>query len=285
MQTLHENGHRVIALYRKLNERASRIPWDAIQGDLLESATLRKLSSIDFDLVVHCAATIPSKFFGTEAQQAANTNLLMDGNVVRLCAEKGRHLVYVSGTSVYGPGTGSAITEEAIVSPIGPYVAAKAESERHILGQLPEQSTILRVSSPYGPGQRSMNVIRRFIEQALAGVDLVYLGTGNRQQDCISANDVGNAILSVVGNADAVGIFNIASGTPVSMRALAELVVRTITGTRSRVLASQQPDPQDDYRPRFDIGKALKVLRWRPQVRLDDGIRTYAEYLKTTKAM
>ncbi len=283
-KNLYKHGYAVIALHAKPSQEKVSVPWDVLVGDLLDDNTLQRLSSMEFDLLVHCAAVLPKQFIGEEAERAAQANLLMDGLIVNLCLKRRCPVVYLSSTSVYGAGNGSMVTEETQLSPMGPYAEAKAESERRVLGELPGRSTVLRISSPYGPGQQTTTVLRLFIERALANLDLMYHGTGNRQQDFVSARDVGNAVLCAVSNSAVSDDFNIASGNPISMRQLAELVVQTVPGTRSRVIASLKPDPQEDYRAAFDIGKARRMLGWRPMVSLEDGIRSWAQHLKESRS-
>ena len=280
VRVLHENRYLVVALYRKLDERSARPPWGTVLGDLLDNSFIRTLGRVEFDIVVHCAAVLPDQFHGIHAEQAAQANLLIDERITSLCLEKGSRLVYLSGTSVYGMGSSSPLTEDADLSPIGPYVQAKVLSERRILDALAGASTVLRVSSPYGPGQRARTVLRLFIERSLADLDLLYHGSGKREQDFIAAYDLAKAILCSVYSAKGDGVFNIAGGHPISMQDLAELVVRTVPGTKSKALPSGQPDPQEGYRARFDTGKACRILGWRPTISLQEGILEWAEHLR-----
>jgi nucleoside-diphosphate-sugar epimerase len=279
VKALHKEGYFVTALYRKPE---AEYPWRAIQGDLLDNDTIMVLRSIDFDSVVHCAAMLPGQFHGENADHVSQLNLQIDERIVNLCQRKNCQLVYMSGTSVYGYGNGSHLTEEADLSPIGPYAEAKAKSERRILDELSNHSIILRVSAPYGPGQRTRTVLRVFIERALADLDLMYHGSGKRQQDFTAAHDVADAIVCAVSKMDVNGIFNISNGNPISMRDLAELVVRVLS-SKSRIVPSGRPDSQEDYRALFDISKASRILRWHPTVSLEKGICQWAEYLRKNK--
>jgi len=238
------------------------------------------LDQFTFDAIVHCAAILPVSQSGMEAEHAAMANLAMDKRVLDLCLQKRCRLIYISSSSVYGRGTGSIITEEAPLSPIGPYSSAKVASEQTILNELPTMSVILRLNAPYGPGQRRRTVLRLFIERALLDLDLMYHGTGKREQDFTASEDIGNAIACAVAVRNAKGIFNIAGGHPISMRRLAELVVRTVKGSKSRVLPSGKTDPQEGYTAIFDISKARRILGWQPEVSLEQGIRQWAEYLR-----
>lgn len=282
VRAIYEKHYRVIALHRKLGQGDPNVPWHVLQVDLLDRNTPRRLRSVQLDLIVHCAAVLPTQFWGEEAERAAQANLVLDERIVSLCLNRGCPLVYASSASVYGAGNGSIATEQADLSPMGPYAAAKVESERNMLTELPGKAIILRISSPYGPGQRRRTVLRLFIERALANLDLVYHGTGKREQDFVSASDVGNAILCAVTHMNAAGIFNIASGNTISMRDLAELIVRTIPGTRSKVTPSGQPDPQENYRAAFSIAKARAILGWSPSVSLENGIRIWAQHIRET---
>jgi nucleoside-diphosphate-sugar epimerase len=277
---LHHRGYDVVALHRKFEERQKESPWAVVQGDLLSEGIVDLLDQITFDSIVHCAAVLPTSQSGAEAEHVAIANLAMDKRMVDLCLRKRCRLIYISSSSVYGHGIGSVITEETPLMPKGPYSSAKAASEQTILRELPAASVILRVNAPYGPGQQRRTVLRLFIERALLGLDLMYHGTGKREQDFTAAEDVGKVIACAVAVRSARGIFNITGGHPISMRRLAELVVRTVKASKSRVVPSGKIDPQEGDLAAFDTSKARRILRWRPEVSLEQGIRQWAEYLR-----
>ncbi|MGH9721280.1 MAG: hypothetical protein ACRD8O_13775, partial [Bryobacteraceae bacterium] len=68
------------------------------------------------------------------------------------------------------------------------------------------------------------------------------------------------------------GIFNIASAQPVSMKTLAELVVRAAPGCQSQVRPSGEPDTQEGATALVSIDKAARMLGWKPRTSLEDGI-------------
>ncbi|GAH84568.1 unnamed protein product, partial [marine sediment metagenome] len=194
---------------------------------------------------------------------------------------KGASLIYTSSASVYGL-LSSVCNEDSPVHPQGPYAAAKYETEQKI-ERLIDNYITLRINAPYGKKQRSKTVLRIFIERALAGLDLLYHGSGKRQQDFVAVEDVAIVITYAVSFKGTGEIINIASGNSISMKNLAELIIHTIPGTMSRVLASGQIDPQEDYRAIFDISKSNHVLGWSPSVSLKDGIRRWASYIVSKK--
>ena len=76
------------------------------------------------------------------------------------------------------------------------------------------------------------------------------------------------------------GIYNIASGNPVSMKNLAELILSKVPGSDSKISSSGIPDPQENHKALFDTTKAKKELGWQPSISLSDGIDEWIKYLK-----
>lgn len=283
VKALYEAGCSVVAFHKQLLKRNTGSPWDIKEVDLLEDNTEKLLATVNPLTIVHCAAVLPVQFYGEETAQVAKINSAIDARMIKYCSGRNCRFIYLSSSSIYGTENESIITEESKVSPIGLYSAAKLESERMILNRLADKAIILRVSAPYGYGQRSRTIFRLFIERALANLDLVYHGTGKRQQDFTSAYDIANAIVRSVFKTNIKGIFNISGGRPISMRNLAEIIVDTIPGTQSKVIPSGQPDPQENYRVAFDIGKAGRLLEWRPKVSLEEGIGLWIKQLRAQK--
>ncbi|MDD1779010.1 MAG: GDP-mannose 4,6-dehydratase, partial [Candidatus Helarchaeota archaeon] len=138
---------------------------------------------------------------------------------------------------------------------------------------------ILRISAPYGPGQRAKTVVRIFLENALRNQSLLFHGSGSRTQDFIYIDDVAAAFWAAL-RADANGIFNVACGEPISMKDLVVLIVSLIPGCASEIKPSGVEDPQENFRANYDISRAKEYLSWEPKVSLKEGIATYIKFLK-----
>jgi nucleoside-diphosphate-sugar epimerase len=185
----------------------------------------------------------------------------------------------MSSSIVYG-GRETPWREDAAIDPAAPYAREKAHTERMLAAEsLPWNA--LRISAPYGPAQRIRTVLSIFIDRALAGTDLLVHGSGAREQDFTAARDVARAALAALGAGDRSAIINVSGGAPISMLALANLVVASVPGTRSEVRLSGAPDPQDTYRAALDLGRARDELGWRPEVPLARGI---SEWVATRRA-
>ncbi len=274
-------GHEVTGFYKSLNSKDKHKDIEVIAIDLLDGNLSNYFEGKGFDVVVHCAAAIPYSFGESREKRIAEINRQIDSEIISLCLKNRCRLIYLSSASVYGFESGKdLVSEESPVVSTGYYIEEKLWAEEQIQSMcIP--SVILRVNAPYGPRQRSQTVLKTFIENALSGKDLYYYGTGNRTQDFTSCIDIANAVCQAVERPDAQGVFNIASGQPISMKDLATLVVKLSPGgTKSKVYPSGTDDNQENFRAMFDIYKAQKLLLWAPKIDLSRGIYEWYSYLQ-----
>lgn len=268
---LWEKEFNVYGLYRKFP--SNKMEHHIINGDLLLDETIKKLKKLNFDVVVHCAAEVPNHF--NNSKEIAMRNRYMDDNILELCKEKNCKLIYMSSTSVYGFINGeSLVTESFQTNPIGDYSIEKLVTEDKLTRLLPKNSIIFRINAPYGVNQTTNTVLKIFISKALSGEDLFYFGNGGRKQDFTSVYDIALAVYRAILHEE-YGIFNIASGNPISMKDLANLVVKSVPGTNSKIYPLNEKDPQEDYRANYNVEKARTQLGWSPEVSIEQGIRNW----------
>jgi nucleoside-diphosphate-sugar epimerase len=268
IELLNSRQYKVLGLYNTQN--VLNFAWEAISADLTSQSLTSLLAKFeDLTTIVHCAAKLPTN--SAEFSKVFEINKKIDENVLNfLRTRQDIKLIYISGTSVYGI-TNGVFSETSICKPMNDYAKGKKITEDLIKDHL-KNYIILRISSPYSPKQRSKTVIKLFIERALANLPLTYHGSGQREQDFIAIEDVSKAILKCIKNRSAHGIFNISSGEIISMKNLADLIVRLVPNCKSVVESSGLPDEQEDYRPNFPTKKAKDIIDWVPETSLVDGI-------------
>ena len=269
---LAERGLPVVTLARKSSRPMG---LGSVAGDLRSPDLVPLLANRPWGAIVHCAARLPTSFFGEDAEVAARDNRRIDANICEVAERAGAKLIYLSGTSLYGFNSGdSRLDEFSPLAPVGPYLAAKADMERHCMTRLGQGVTILRISAPYGPGQRP-TVMTAFISRAVRGEPLTIYGEGSRTQVFTEVDDCSRAIECAIRHPGAAGIFNIAGEPPISMLGLARLIVSTL-GSDSRVDRVVQADPQENYRANYSTDRAQALLHWTPIIPLELGIRRLA---------
>lgn len=236
-----------------------------------------------FDCVIHLAAYVPETFSDVLDDKVLRENFESTLNLL-LAFKKYKipKFIFASGISVMG-NYDMKITEDNNPDPKNLYFASKLIGE--ILTRQfknPKNNiSILRISAPFGPGQNENSVIPLFIKYALNSEDITILGKGKRGQDFIYIDDVITALIKVI-ETNNNGIINIASGKTTSTLQLAKTILKNIPGSKSKIVFTKI-DPQEDLRVRVNINKAHKVLKFRPQISLEEGIKKYIKYFKDQK--
>ena len=223
-----------------------------------------------WDVIVHCAARLPARFEGPDAEAAVAENRKMDDRAIEAAAA-GAHLVFLSSASVYGTTSGM-IDETTPPAPVLGYAKAKLETEQAIATR-GLSGTVLRLVSPYGPRQTRPTVLRRFLDAALTGAPLRYYGTGARTQDFIHVDDIAAAVGKAARDR-VTGLFVLASGQSITMRDLAELIIAA-AGSSSPIEAAGVPDPEDSRMVRYSV-HALREKLAAPEIALADGVKAWA---------
>ena len=136
---------------------------------------------------------------------------------------------------------------------------------------------IVRIFNTFGPRMQVADgrAIPNFLTQAIRGEDVTVYGDGSQTRSIQYVDDLVEGIWRLLGS-DYVGPMNIGSQAEITMRELAETIIR-ITKSSSRIV--ERPLPPDDPKVRrADNTLAREVLGWEPQVSPEEGLRRTAEY-------
>jgi UDP-glucuronate 4-epimerase len=267
---------------RKERNLASAIREDGfrlVEGDLLEldlDELLRGVRS-----VVHLAGEP-----GVRRSWGGNFSRYLERNVLstqRLLEAVWRKdtpkFVYASSSSVYGPDPGYPVGEDHSRRPASPYGFSKLAAEDLIQLYVRERdvsATILRYFSVYGPRQRPEMALSRFISAAFRSRPVEVFGDGEQKRDMTYVLDAVEA--SVAALDAAPGIYNVGGGTRATVNEMIDAVGR-VTGATVEVRYG--PAVEGDVRSTWaDPGRAARVLGYRPQVGLDEGIAAQAEWAR-----
>jgi nucleoside-diphosphate-sugar epimerase len=109
------------------------------------------------------------------------------------------------------------------------------------------------------------------ITRALGQQDLLIFGDGSRTQDFLHVEDAARAILLAF-EKQARGVYNVGTGTPVTMTELAQTVSRVFAEGRAQIVYDlDQAD--GDSGIKLDIGKARRDLGYQPLFQLETGLQ------------
>lgn len=138
-------------------------------------------------------------------------------------------------------------------------------------------TAIVRIFNTYGPRMRHDDgrVIPTFISQALRGAPLTVQGTGEQTRSITYVSDLVHGILLLL-DSNENGPINCGTEHELSMRELAELIIR-LTGSSSSIeLVPRAADDPEKRRP--DLTLARTRLGYEPEVDPEDGLRRTIEF-------
>jgi nucleoside-diphosphate-sugar epimerase len=257
---------------------------EVVEGDLRDAGAVRRAVA-GADGVFHQAAlrSVPRSVDDPLSSDQVNVT----GTLILLLAcrdAKVKRVVYASSSSVYGDDPALPKVETLPTRPISPYAVSKlaAENYCHTFARLYGVETVsLRYFNVFGPRQNPESkysaVIPRFLAQALAGEPLEVHGDGEQSRDFTYIDNVVDANLLAMGAPDVSGeAFNVACGTRHSLLAIADAIADFLG--RKLVRAHTPPRAGDVRHTLADIGKAERLLGYRPTVDFATGMRRTCEY-------
>jgi len=281
LRHVRQAGYEVEAISR----RGGSVDGTEVHSlDLADDTRVQQwVASRKFAAILHLASDIPDNVHGPSGERALGINLASTHNMLRLARDQRCLFVYTSSSSIYGllAARTAPVTEAEPPNPQNLYSFSKYAGEilcRQFAEQHGISCSILRVSAPYGPGANRRTVINLFLESALRAGEITLLGTGARSQDFTFVDDVARAIILAMEH-KITGTFNIAGGSPVSMRQLAEEVLRAVPSSASAIRCLDRADPEENSRPWYAIDRARDELGWTPRIDLAEGLRRTAASL------
>jgi len=255
------------------------------QCSLSDIVKLDSIVSCGFDYVVNLGGYIDHKKYNDGGRELIDSHFTGLLNLVQALPKDGlKCFVQVGSSDEYGDAA-SPQHEKLRERPISPYSLGKVAST-HFLQMLHRTdmfpAVIVRLFLTYGPGQNT----NRFLPQIITGClknKKFPVSEGAQLRDFCFVDDVVKAILMALSNRNAIGeIFNVASGSPVTIRSMIETVQQAI-GSGEAVFGEIPYRVGENMELYADIDKVSKVLGWQPQITLTDGlIKTVDWYANRT---
>jgi nucleoside-diphosphate-sugar epimerase len=204
-------------------------------------------------------------------------------NLLELCRRFGvRKFVLASTSSLYGAHNALPFSEDGDTSrPLSPYAASKGAAESlaytyHHLHKL--DVSVLRYFTVYGPAGRPDMSVFRFIRQIAESQPITLFGNGQQKRDFTYIDDIARGTIAAL---KPVGfeIINLGSSHATTVALLIENLARLLG--RLPIVHSREPHAADVSATLADVGKAERILNWKPQVSFDEGLeRTIRWYLE-----
>lgn len=277
---LADRGDEVVALDRV----AMRIPGDIqVQAcDLGDVHRLYQLAGTGIDGVIHCGAHSGPMVARDHPHSMVQVNVLGTANMLELARVLGaRRFVYCSSTSAYGTTPTGVVPEDTLLRPTSLYGASKAASE-YLVSAYADQFGLdgvsLRICWVYGPRRTTDCLIRSLIQDALVDEPSRLAFGEDFNRHYVHVDDAARAlVLALDAERPLRRTYNITGGLCTTLGEVARVVKQVLP--RADIVLQSGPDPVDDLQHQFDTQAAERDLDYQPQISLEAGIRSYAEWL------
>jgi UDP-glucuronate 4-epimerase len=242
--------------------------------DICDRDGLRRLFDVPLDAVINLAARAGVRQSVADPWVYFETNVTGTLNLLEMCREFGVHkFVLASTSSLYGANNPRPFREDANTNhPLSPYAASKKGAEAlcytyHYLYGI--DVTVFRYFTVYGPAGRPDMSLFRFTQWISEGHPVTVYGDGQQSRDFTYVDDIARGTIAGLQPAG-YEVINLGSDEPIvlmdAIRLLEELTEEEAN------LEFKPRHPADILATWADIGKAERVLEWRPQVSFKDGV-------------
>ncbi len=194
-----------------------------------------------------------------------------------------RVLFSSTGGAIYGEQDTFPAPETHKTEPVSPYGVAKLASERYLFFYSVTYGisyAALRYANVYGPRQNprgEAGVVAIFCEKLLRGEQPIVNGDGTQTRDYVYVGDLVRANLTAL-TSDFTGAVNLGTGIETDVNAIFRLLVRLCGSAAAERHGPAKPGEQ--RRSVIDNGLAQRVLRWRPEVSLEEGLRHTVDFFR-----
>jgi UDP-glucose 4-epimerase len=213
-----------------------------IAGSILDRELVaRAVAGVDY--VFHLAAMVSVPESVHQPLACVETNTV--GTLILLEAAaraRVKKFIFSSSAAIYGDNPVVPKVETMSPEPASPYASTKLDGEFYC-GLFTREAGLptacLRYFNVFGPRQNPCSAyaaaVPIFLARALSNEPLTLHGDGTQTRDFIFVQDVAAANAHFALHTLATGVFNVASGRGLTIRALAE-TIRELAGSRSEII-------------------------------------------------
>ena len=269
-----------------LEDVAAERRYKFVKGNICDAQAVESTMR-GSDAVVHFAAEshVDRSIYepSPAIQQITGTFVLLEA-ARRLSLPR---FVQVSTDEVYGDiAAGECADESYPLKPTSPYSASKASGDLLALSYVRTYGLpvlITRSSNNYGPYQFLEKFLPLMITNALADRALPIYGDGAQQRDWVHVNDNCRGILQVLEHGKVGEVYNIGGHDVVDNLSMAKQVL-CLLGKPASLITHVEDRPGHDRRCALNSKKAVTELGWKPEIKLEEGLReTIGWYGNNTK--
>ncbi|MFO0586944.1 MAG: UDP-glucuronic acid decarboxylase family protein [Polyangiaceae bacterium] len=244
---------------------------------------------VEVDQIFHLACPASPVHYQRNPVRTIRTAVQGTLNMLDMAREVRARMMIASTSEIYGDPLEHPQRETywGHVNPIGPracYDEGKRCAEALTVSykqQYGIETRIARIFNTYGPRMHPNDgrVVSNFIVQGLRGEPITVYGEGLQTRSFCFVTDLIEAFVRLMNLDHDPGPINLGNPRELTVVDLAKMTIQQL-GSRSPLV--KEPLPTDDpVRRKPDISRAEEILKWRPQVPIEEGLARTIEYFKS----
>ncbi len=258
-----------------------------IKGDIRNLDRVKKKLFQRYDVIIHFAAKVGVAPSVRDPLEYTQVNINGTQNMLELARKVDcKKVIFASSSSIYGLNSNFPWKEDdRNLLPISPYAATKISGELlgHVYAHLYNfQFIALRFFTVYGPRMRPDLAIHKFAKLMLESKPISLYGDGKTKRDYTYIDDIVSGIRAALDYSNSqYEIINLGNNEPVELQKLIFLLEKFLG---KKAIVKKLPGKQGDVPITFaDIKKAQKLLGYKPQTNLVEGLKKFVEWFRSQK--
>lgn len=256
---------------------------DWVTGSLTDWALFAS-AVVSCDQVIFLASSSLPGSVNNDLSSEVDVHVKVSVKAAEICHSHGvkRFVFASSGGTVYGVDSDIPLREETHTFPRNAYGVSKLAIEHYlrVISLLRGMETVsLRISNPYGEGQRAhrgQGFVAAAMQHAVSGKTMPIWGDGSVERDFIHVSDVARAFVAACAVKTPPSTVNIGSGQATS---LLQILQQTEAALGQAVPVAFEPGRIIDVKRNvLDISRARDSLGWVPQIDMGQGLKRTADW-------
>jgi len=283
-----KEGHDVVIIDNLVTGQIEFVNQKAkfYKFDIRSRETYDLIMDEKFDVINHHAAQIDVRKSTEDPKYDAEVNILGSINILEASNKSGvKRFIFIStGGAIYGEQDYFPADEEHPTRPISPYGIGKLTVEKYLYyyNQVFKLDyVVLRYANVYGPRQNphgEAGVVAIFCDKMLRGNRAVINGDGTQTRDYVYVKDVVKANVLALTTYKTNEIYNIGTGVETDVNTIFKKIRDEINPNIEEFHGP--PKPGEQKRSVISFHKAEKLLGWKPEYSLDEGLKETVSFFK-----
>ena len=260
---------------------------ELITADLLDDHAIESVVK-DKEYIINNAALpfIPDSYYMPKKFFDVNVNATISLALAVIKEKKAKRFVHISSSEIYGTARYTPMDENHQTTPQSTYAVSKLAGERVVFTMHKEHNlpaVIIRPFNSFGPNITQPYIIPEIIRQ-MEKNDVIKLGNLNAKRDLTYVTDTARGIILSLVKEGVIGeVINIGSQRSFSIKDLVSLISEIMNKKVSVEVDPSRFRPYDVDTLICNYERATKLLGWKPEITVKEGLEKTVEWTKKEK--